>query len=108
MLIVCAESSEKAEEIALSSIVWGIQKEKGQGQEGVPSINEANEYQVIEKKAIEKHKQSVIIGNPQEVVSRLRELQVKYQADELMLVTIMNSIEDRIQSYKLVMEEMKK
>jgi luciferase family oxidoreductase group 1 len=108
--VICAESSEKAEEIALSSLVWGLQREKGLGQKGVPSINEARAYHFTEKEleAITKQKQSIIIGNPQEVVSKLKNLQELYQADELMLVTITNSVEDRIQSYKLVMEEMKK
>ncbi|MBY0096185.1 LLM class flavin-dependent oxidoreductase [Mesobacillus maritimus] len=108
--VICAESSDKAEEIALSSLVWGLQKEKGLGQQGVPSIKEAKEYPLTEKEldAIEKQKQKMIIGNPQEVASKLRTLQSLYQADELMLVTITNSLKDRIQSYKLVMEEIKK
>ncbi|MGM0901138.1 MAG: LLM class flavin-dependent oxidoreductase [Bacillota bacterium] len=107
---ICADSSEKAEEIALSSLVWGVQREKGKGQQGVPSINESKEYPLSEKElhTIENQKQNMIIGNPQEVALELRKLQALYQADEIMIVTITNSIEDRIHSYELIMGEIKK
>lgn len=102
--VICAESSEKAEEIALSSLVWGLQREKGLGKQGVPSIRESKEYLLSEElHTIENQKQNMIIGNPQEVASKLRKLQALYQADEIMIVTITNSIEDRIHSYELVM-----
>jgi len=41
--IFCAETTEQSRNIARSSIIWGIQKEKGEGKNGIPSIKEAAE-----------------------------------------------------------------
>jgi luciferase family oxidoreductase group 1 len=104
---ICAETTEKAEEVALSTLIWAIQRGKGEAQE-VPSIQEAKQYQLstLEKETVEKMKKKMIIGNPQDVKSKLLELQSKYNADELMIVTITYSPEDRIHSYKLIAEEL--
>jgi len=105
--VICAQTTEKAEEVALSSLIWSLQKEKGLGQT-VPSIEEAKEYELNEKEheKLTVMKQRLIKGNPQEVRESLEQLQKKYQADEIMLLTITHSPEDRITSYKLIAEEM--
>ncbi|PAE44209.1 LLM class flavin-dependent oxidoreductase [Bacillus sp. 7884-1] len=103
---ICAETSEKAEEIALSSLVWGLQRKRGEGQKEVPSILEAKDY--LRNERIDLHgekKQGMIIGNPQQVKESLQEIQVKYNSDEIMIVTITHSPLDRIQSYKLIAGE---
>lgn len=104
--VICAKTSEKAEEIALSNLIWALQKEKGEGK-NVPSIQEAQEYKLTEKE-IEKStkmKQNMIIGNPEECKNKLIELQAKFKVDEIMIVTITHSPRDRIESYKLIAEE---
>jgi luciferase family oxidoreductase group 1 len=107
--VICAETSEKAEDVALSSLVWGLQRKRGEGQRGVPSIQEAKDYlQNEDKNLLGEMKHSVIIGNPQQVKKRLEELQVMYKANEMMIVTITHSPEDKIQSYKLIAEEILK
>ncbi|WP_010281999.1 LLM class flavin-dependent oxidoreductase [Bacillus timonensis] len=104
---ICAETKEKAEDIALSSYVWGKQREKSEGIEGVPSIPEARDY--LEKENLhegfEKMKQKVLIGNPREVKERLQQLQKTYHADEIMIVTITHSPTDRVRSYELIAKE---
>jgi luciferase family oxidoreductase group 1 len=104
--VICAESREKAEEIALSSLVWGIQRGKGEGN-GLPSIEEAKRYELNDKEkgAIETMKQKMIIGNPQEVKKKLLDIKTHYRADEIMIVTITHSPEDRITSYELIASE---
>ncbi|HZH59943.1 MAG TPA: LLM class flavin-dependent oxidoreductase [Metabacillus sp.] len=103
---ICAETTEKAEEIALSSIFWAIQKEKGEGNKGIPSIQEAKNYPFseAEKQTMEKLKQKMIIGNPLEVKQKLEDIQTSHQADEIMIVTITHSPKDRITSYRLIAE----
>lgn len=105
---ICAETNERAEEIALSSLVWSLLKEKGEGQHGVPSIQDAKQYALneTEKNTLQKMKQNMIIGNPHVVKQRLNELQAIYKVDEIMIVTITYSPKDRIQSYQLIAEEM--
>ncbi len=100
---VCAETTERAEEIALSSLVWRLQKENI-GQQCIPSIEEAQLYKLNDEdnEKVEKMKRNMIIGTPQEVTSKLYELKQHYQADEMMIITITHSLEDRINSYKLI------
>ena len=96
--------------MALSSLIWSLLKEKGGGHLGVPSIQEAKQYELnqIEKVALHKMKQNMIIGNPHVVKQKLNELQVLYKADEIMIVTITHSPLDRIHSYQLIAEEILK
>ncbi len=107
---ICAETNERAEEIALSSLIWSLLKEKGQGHKGIPSIEEAKQYVFNEKEKTTLHtlKQNMIIGNPYEVSQKLKELQTLYKVDEMMIVTITHSPKDRILSYQLIAEEMLK
>lgn len=81
--------------------------EKGEGHQGVPSINEAKQYKLTEKdtETLKKVRQKIIIGNPQEVKHKLFELRTKYQADEMMINTITYLPEDRIRSYELIAKE---
>lgn len=104
--VFCAETTKKAEEIALSSLIWALQRGNAEGQ-FVPSIEDAKHYELNEQEIeeLEKMKRKMIIGNPKEVKDKLNELQVGYKADEIMIVTITHSPEDRIQSYKLIADE---
>jgi len=102
----CGETQEKAEEIALSSLIWSIQKGKGEGSR-VPSFEEAKNYVLndLEKEKILKMKEKILIGNPQQVKERLVRIQNDCHADEIMIVTITHDFKDKIQSYKLIAEE---
>ncbi|WP_079509048.1 LLM class flavin-dependent oxidoreductase [Mesobacillus jeotgali] len=105
---ICAETSEQAEEISLSSLIWSIQRSKGMGLPGVPSITEAKSHRLsaTEKDEIDRMRQKMIIGNPVEVKNRLLELHNQTQTDEIMIVTITHSPEDRQNSYKLISEQL--
>lgn len=103
---ICAETTEKAEEIAMSSLVWQLQTERGKGQR-IPSIEEAQKYELTdqEKEKLNIMKQNMIIGNPQEVGKALHQLQTKYKTDEMMILTITHSPKDRVNSYRLIAEK---
>lgn len=105
---VCADSDEQAEEVALSSLIWALQRGKGEGLEGVPSIREAKNYPLNSEEAqvLHKMKQKMIIGSPKSVNKKLVELRDVYQADEIMIVTITHSPQDKIKSYELIAEEL--
>lgn len=106
--VICADTTGKAEEVALSQFLWKIQQEKGEGKKGVPSIEEAKTYPFNdeEKDIIKTMRQKMVIGNPREVKQQLMELQTSYKADEIMIITITHRFEDRVQSYRLIAEEM--
>jgi alkanesulfonate monooxygenase SsuD/methylene tetrahydromethanopterin reductase-like flavin-dependent oxidoreductase (luciferase family) len=105
---ICAETSEQAEEISLSSLIWSIQRGNGTGLTGVPPIAEAKSYHLsaTEKDEIDRMRQKMIIGNPVEVKHKLVELHNQTQTDEIMVVTITHSPEDRLNSYQLISEQM--
>lgn len=105
--VICGETAEKAEEVAASFLIWSLQMDKGEGHQGIPSINEAEQYKLTEKEIekLDKVRQSMIIGNPYEVKQKLFELKTKYQADEIMINTITYLPEDRIRSYELIAKE---
>lgn len=102
----CAETTEKAHELALSSLIWSISRGKGEVS-GVPSIEEARSYPLSEKEKeqLEKMKRNMIIGTPSEVKERLIQMKNFYHVDEMMIVTITYSPEEKIQSYRLIAKE---
>ncbi|AXI09905.1 MsnO8 family LLM class oxidoreductase [Oceanobacillus sp. 143] len=104
--VICAETTEEAEEMALSNLLWRVQQDKGKGKDGVPSIDEAKDYLFNDHELvmIEKMKEKQIIGNPQEVRAKLEKLQAVYQTDEIMIVTITHDYEARRKSYQLIAE----
>ena len=102
--VICAETTQKAEEIALKSLIWSLKKNNRTEQSVVHSIEEVMTSPLNEKeqKTIEKMKQNIIIGNPIEVKAKLVEIQQTYKVDEMMLLTNTYSPEDRIHSYQLI------
>lgn len=52
-----------------------------------------------------KYKRKIIYGNPSEVKKKLQSIQALYQVDEVMLVTIPTTYEERIQSYQMIADE---
>lgn len=106
--VICAETAEAAEEIALSSQLWSILTDKGEGSEGIPTIEKAKNYPYTntELKKIAKQKQKMIIGNPQQVKEQLEELARQYNLKEIMIITITHDYETRLRSYELIAQEM--
>lgn len=104
----CAETREKAEEIALSSLIWSLERGKGEGFAGIPSIEDAKKYKLTNDDKIElvRMRERTVIGEPELVREKLLKIKSDYQADEIMIVTITPSLEDKIKSYKLIAEAM--
>ena len=105
--VICAETSELAEELALSWFLSKIQTDKGEKNNGIPTLEEARNYSFTsdEEERIQEMRKKMMIGNPKEVKQQLAELQSAYSVDEIMIVTITNSYERRIKSYELIAKE---
>ncbi len=104
---ICAETTEQAENIALSLHLWRILQAQGKTT-GIPSIQEAKAYgfSTEELEMIKAANEKMFIGNPAKVKKQLVEIKQNYGADELMIVTITHSYEDRLKSYQLLANEM--
>lgn len=101
--VYCAETKEKAEEIALPALIWSI---RGKG--NLPSIEEAKKTTLTEKEkaSIQKRKENMIIGDPFHVKQQLLRLKETYQVKEVMIVTNTATVEDRMQSYQFISEQL--
>lgn len=108
--VICAETTEEAEQLAMSSYLWQLQQQTGKSTSGIPSMEEARNYCFSDKEweSITDMKQKSIVGNPKEVVRTLKDLQQAYQADEMMIVTITPTYEARLRSYELIANELNK
>lgn len=106
--VVCAETTEKAEEIALSWLIWSLMKDKPNQEQRIPSLEETKQYKLTDTELakLEKLKNNMIIGNPKEVGRKIVSLQAQYEVDEIMILTITYDPKDRIESYKLIAEQL--
>ncbi|HMR40263.1 MAG TPA: LLM class flavin-dependent oxidoreductase [Ignavibacteria bacterium] len=109
LFAVCAENTEEAKRIAKCSEYWLSQtflKSKN-----IPFPDEksalAYNFSFEEKMLIEFRRKSAVIGDPETVSSRLKELVKNYAIHELTIVTITSNFEDRKKSYKLIYESLK-
>lgn len=106
--VVCAETTERAEKLAISSLAWNIWNAAGEGQGGVPDVEEVESYSFSneQQEMMHQSRKKMVVGNPQEVKQQLEHLQEKYQADEFMVVTIVHEHGERIRSYELIAEQL--
>lgn len=105
--IICAETTEKAETLADSYLVWQVKNDQGNNFRGIPSLKEAEaaELSPEEQKKIDDMKNQMIIGNPDRVRNELNRIQEETGTDEFMIVTITYSPEDKQNSYRLIAEQ---
>lgn len=104
--VICAETTEAAEEIASSSILWKLRQDKQGSKQTIPIIEEAMAYQFLdeEQAKVIKIRQKMIVGSQAEVTRKLQVLQNQYEADEWMLITITHDSKDTFRSYELIKE----
>lgn len=98
--VVCAETDEKAEELALSSIAWKLKQNDIEAKQQIVPIEEAYKIVLGNEEKVLKIKEKMIIGSPKTVSDKLKKIEAEYEADELMIVTIVHSPEDKKKSYE--------
>ncbi|WP_175615984.1 LLM class flavin-dependent oxidoreductase [Piscibacillus halophilus] len=106
IFVVCAETQEKAEELALSQDLWLLNVGKGRSTI-VPTINEAKNriFNQEEIEEINKNRRRAIIGTPSFVKERLEELSEEYQTDEFLIITNIYDFNAKLKSYELLANE---
>lgn len=106
--VFCADTGERARDIAMSTLVWGIIKEREFGEstndDGLPSIESAKNFELSQEEhhKVEHRLESMITGDPETVGSRLKEIAARYPVDEIMISTNTYSIGDKLRSFELV------
>lgn len=104
--VICAETTKQAEKIARSTAIWSAYNDTFEFDQ-IPSYEKAQNYRGSEESEIKIQKalNKMVIGNPKEVSKQLKEIKDMYQAEELMLVTNTYDYKDRLNSFKLLANE---
>jgi luciferase family oxidoreductase group 1 len=103
--VICAKTRAEAERLAASVDLRRLHMAKGVDAP-VPSAEEAlaYRYSLQERAYVEQQRARLVHGDPGEVREKLLALKEKFEADELMAVTITGDPESRRTSYRLVAE----
>lgn len=106
---ICADSKEKAQEIASTHTYWKVQAFRHPTRDSLQSPS--NVKKLYEKLSFEDkayyHEtlDSMILGTPKECKEKIEKLAKEYEVDEVMIVNVTYSFEDRKKSYELLAKE---
>lgn len=105
VFVLCADTEEKALKLQATMDLLMLRIEKGISA-GVPPYEDVQRqnYTEAEQQRIAYNRQRVLCGTQAQVKYKLEELAAKYDVEELILVTITYSFEDRLRSYELLAE----
>jgi alkanesulfonate monooxygenase SsuD/methylene tetrahydromethanopterin reductase-like flavin-dependent oxidoreductase (luciferase family) len=105
--VICAESEERARWVASPGALAFLRLRQGRP-DVYTTPEEAAEYRFTpaERNGVEAWTSSHIVGNPPTVRDELAQLVERTGADELMLSTMVHGPADRLESYRLVAEEL--
>ena len=106
---ICAESKEKAKEIASSHTYWKVQAFRHPKRDGLYSPSDVKKlYKNLsfeDKAYYHETLDSMILGTPAQCKEKIEKLAIEYGVDEIMIVNVTYSFEDRIKSYELLAKE---
>lgn len=106
IFVVCAETDEAAEQLAISQDKWLLNVGKGLGTKvQAPEEINIDDYTEEELELIKTNQKRSIIGSPQTVRKKLNQLAEEYQTDEFMIITNIYDFEAKKKSYQLLAEE---
>lgn len=106
VFVLCAETEEQAEKLAVSLDLSLLANEQGQDLGGFPSFEQAKAYSYspYEQKRVAANRQRMVVGTPSSVKQQLTALAKAYRTDEVIAVTITHHMQDRLTSYRLLKE----
>lgn len=101
--VVCAETDERADHLALSLDLSWANLLSGR-LTPLPSPEEAlaHEYTPQERAAVRERRALLVVGTPEKVRARIEELVAETGADEVMVTSMIHSHADRLRSYELL------
>ena len=107
---VCQETEEEAERVASSLDLSLCMFAQGMPSKGTPPPEKAMTYPYskFERLLVEENRKRMIVGTPAQVADRLEELAAAYEANEVMLVSVAYDFKEKLNTFRLIAEEMKK
>ena len=105
VFVICADTEQEAADLEKAVDLRRVQMAYGLN-EPIPSVAQAlaQEYGERELLIIDREKPRSIIGTPESVAPRLHELRERFDADELIVLTVAGSYKARLRSYELLAE----
>lgn len=105
--VICAESREEAERLALSQHLWRWRIIR-RIDRGIPSPEDAERELTDAGVPLEELRDDpkTVVGDPDEVRRKLLALAERYGVDEIMTVTVTHDLDARRRSYQLLAEAM--
>lgn len=105
IFVVCADTQEEAEMLALSQDMWLLAVEKGRDTRLISSI-EAEDIQLTheEKEKVTENRKRMLVGTPAKIKEELQVLSKIYRTDEFMVITNIHDFQGKLNSYKLLAE----
>jgi luciferase family oxidoreductase group 1 len=102
---ICADTEEEAQLLEKAVDLRRVQMAYGLNLQ-IPSLSQAasQQYGERERLVIEREKARSVIGTPETVTERLLELKSRFNADELIILTVAGSYGARLRSYELLAE----
>lgn len=106
--VFCHENSETARKLAWSYAVNQALKSTGRAFKGIPSPEDTADIELTGDERLEAETilSNLIFGAPEEAGAELTRLSEAYQVEEFMIVTITHNIEDKINSYRLLADQL--
>jgi luciferase family oxidoreductase group 1 len=103
--VICAETSDEAERLALPSAVSFVKLRQGHPTP-LPSPEDAASYEFspMERELLRQWEAPLIKGTPDEVCTQLTALIERTRVDEVMVTTMVHDHSDRLRSYELLAE----
>lgn len=108
--VICAETEEKCSDIEKSMELMTILLKRGNNPTGMPSPELAQKikYTVEEQRYLAENRKKIFIGTPSKIRKNIMKLSKKYNAKEIIILTITYNHIDRLNSYRLIIEEINK
>ncbi|HSK99187.1 MAG TPA: LLM class flavin-dependent oxidoreductase [Rubrobacteraceae bacterium] len=101
--VVCAETDERAEELASSmGLAWVRLRTGKPGPLPTPEEALAYPYTPAERRVFESYRSMQVVGDPSAVQERLLDLAESTGADEIMVTTMVHDHRERLGSYELL------
>ncbi|MFC4735048.1 LLM class flavin-dependent oxidoreductase [Bacillus daqingensis] len=106
--VVCAPTDKEAERLAKSVDLAVLSAEKGAPLPEIPHPEEAeaHDWSGYDGERQKENRRRLIVGSAKSAASQLQELAARTKAQELMIISNLHSHENRMQSYRLIAEEL--
>jgi luciferase family oxidoreductase group 1 len=103
VFVLCADTREEAEDLALCRDLWRLKVGRGQF-EPFPSVAEARDfnYSAADEAKIAERREHQILGTSEDVARKLHDLAGTAGANELMVISITHEFERRARCYELL------